>query len=181
MGRPESADGSGDVSLDPVDEALAAALSGPLPDEDDAATLTLPELAERSGLSLAVLEAVAREGLLAPQPGTDRYAAGDVAVVRAGVQLLEAGLPLGEFLDLARRTDQALRDLADHAVETFLRFVRDPVRGTSESPDEAARHLVTAFTTMLPATGELVGSHFRRLVLVAARARLRGEADDTAS
>lgn len=173
------------MPLDPVDEALAEALTAPLPDEGGEAgeLLTLPELAERSGLSATVLEAVAREGLLVPQPDTDppRYAASDARLVRAGVALLEAGLPLGELLDLARRTDDALRGLADHAVETFLRFVRDPVRGTVDSPDEASDQLVTAFRTMLPAAGELIGSYFRRLLLVAARTRLEEEAADTAS
>jgi menaquinone-specific isochorismate synthase len=48
-----------------------------------------------------------------------------------GLTLLDAGLPLGELLDLGRRTDEAVRSVADHAVEAFLRFVRDPVRGTA--------------------------------------------------
>lgn len=168
------------MHLDPVDEALADALTSV--DDGSEALLTLQELAERSGISEAVLEAVAREGLLVPT-ATDppRFAPSDVDVVRAGVSLLEAGLPLGELLDLARRTDEALRDLADHAVETFLRFVRDPVRGTAESPDEASQQLVMAFRSMLPATGELVGSHFRRLLVLAARARLEHRQDDAAS
>ena len=173
------------MTADPVDAALIEALStatGPTdaggPDEG----LTLEDLAERTGLPATVVEAVAREGLLHPAPDTDppRFSEDDLTVLRAGTTLLEAGLPLGELLDLARRTDQTLRELADHAVEVFLHFVRDPVRGTAEDPDDAAERLVAAFRSMLPATGELVGAHFRRLLVAAARARVEDKGPEQA-
>lgn len=171
------------MTADPVDAALIAALST----ESGAVTgatsgLSLDELAEQAGLPATVVEAVAREGLLHPVPGSDppRFTTDDLSVLTAGTTLLEAGLPLGELLDLARRTDQTLRQLADHAVEVFLHFVRDPVRGTAEDPEEAAQRLVGAFQSMLPATGELVGAHFRRLLVAAARARVEDHGPDTA-
>jgi len=172
------------VDLHPADAALAAALTSSHGDVSrDDGLLTAAEVAERSGLSVAVLEAIEREGLLVPLvTGKDpRYSPGDVAVVRAGMQLLEAGLPLGELLDLARRTDEALRGVADHAVDLFLRFVRDPIRGTVTSDEEATDRLLDAFEQMLPAAGDLVGSHMRRLVVAAARARLEQEMTDGAS
>lgn len=164
---------------DPVDDALIAALSAA---GSDASGLTVAELAERAGLPATVVEAVAREGLLHPLPGADppTFSEDDVTVLMAGTTLLDAGLPLGELLDLARRSDQALRALADHAVEVFLDFVRDPVRGTTDDPDAAAARLVAAFQAMLPATGELVGAHFRRLLVAAARARVENQQDHTA-
>lgn len=164
---------------DPVDDALIAALSAA---GSDTSGLTAAELAERAGLPATVVEAVAREGLLHPLPGTDppTFNEDDVTVLVAGTTLLDAGLPLGELLDLARRSDQALRALADHAVEVFLDFVRDPVRGTTDDPDAAAARLVAAFQAMLPATGELVGAHFRRLLVAAARARVENQQDNTA-
>ena len=171
---------------DPVDQALITALTtgsvpGRRPGADDAG-LGVDDLAERTGLPTTVVEAVAREGLLHPLPGTDppRYGADDVTVLAAGARLLEAGLPLGELLDLARRTDQTLRGLADHAVDVFLHFVRDPVRGTEGDPDAAAARLVEAFRTMLPATGELLGAHFRQLLVTAARARIEAGPHDPA-
>lgn len=171
------------MTADPVDAALIEALSTATGSTDtDAPGLTVEALAERSGLPPAVVEAVAREGLLHPAPGSDppRFGEDDLAVLRAGTTLLEAGLPLGELLDLARRTDQTLRELADHAVEVFLHFVRDPVRGTADDADEAADRLVGAFRAMLPATGELVGAHFRRLLVAAARARVEDGPTDPA-
>lgn len=161
------------MALDPVDEVLARAVSTPSDDRGLDHWVDLDELADRAGLPPAVVEAVAREGLLHPDESVDppRYAASDADVLRAGTTLLESGLPLGELLDLARRADEDLRRLADHAVDVFLRFVRDPVRGTTDDDAEAADRLVTAFEQMLPAAGELVGAHFRRLLVDRARAR----------
>jgi hypothetical protein len=151
---------------DPSDAALAAALTP----GDDGELVTLQQLADRADLSLPLLEAVAREGLLvARADDPPRYALRDAEVVRAGLALVQAGLPLGELLDLARRTDEAMRPIAEHAVELFVAFVRDPVLGTSADDDEAAERLVAAFRTMLPATEQLVGQHFRELLLAAAR------------
>lgn len=170
------------MDLHPADAALAAALTTATSDRAED-LLSLEDLAAHTGLSVAVLEAVTREGLLIPRVDGDEplYAADDVGVVRAGMRLLEAGLPLGELLDLARRADDALRDVAEHAVDVFMRFVRDPVKGTATSDDEAAQRLLEAFEQMLPAASDLVGSHMRRLVVTAARARLEQELADGAS
>jgi hypothetical protein len=149
------------------DEALADVLGG---DEDPGELVTLEALADRTGLSLPLLQAVAREGLLIAQTeDPPRYRVADAEAVRAGLELVEAGLPLGELLDLARRTDEAMRPIAEHAVDLFVRFVRDPVLGTSDSDEEASGRLVAAFQSMLPATEQLVGLHFRELLLAAAR------------
>ncbi len=174
---------SDDPTLDASDEALVSALAGPLPgeDADGAALMTLEELAEASDLPLAVLEAIEREGFLLPRSAAPRsaqerrYSSADARAVKAGMTLLEAGLPLGELLDLARRYDAAMQDVADHAVELFVRFVRDPVHAATDSEDEAATRLVSAFQQMLPATGDLVAHHFRRLLLARAQLRLARE------
>lgn len=162
--------------LDAPDAALAAAVV-----EDHDARLDLDGLAAEVGATRALLEAVERAGLLVPHhhdpDGTARYSPADVAAVRAGLTLLDAGLPLGELLDLARRTDAAVRDISGHAVEAFLRFVRDPVRGTVRDDDEAAGRLVTAYERMLPATERLVAHHLRRRLLAEAAARIAREID----
>lgn len=171
--------------LDAGDEALAAALGDPLPDEDGPQPLlTAEEVATRTGVSPALLEAMEREGLLIPRrhDGEARYTTGDAEAVTAGLELLDAGVPLGELLDLARRYDQAMRGIADDAVELFARFVRDPIQGSAASEQEASDRLVTAFRRMLPATGAVVAHHFRRLLLDRAQARFErdGDADEIA-
>jgi DNA-binding transcriptional MerR regulator len=157
-------------AFDAADEALLEALGS---GEQDDASLTRGELAERTGLPVVVLEALEREGFLVPE-GTDvevRYSARDVDAVVAGARLLEAGLPLAEVLHLARRLDGALRGVADDAVELFARFVRDPIHAQASSGEEAADRLLGAFAQMLDATEQLVAHHVRRVLLEAARTR----------
>jgi DNA-binding transcriptional MerR regulator len=161
--------------LDPGEEALAGALVGPLPGEAVAAEeqLGLADLAERTGMSLVVLKAVEREGLLVPRGDGDRpYTTADVDAVRAGLALLGAGVPLSELLALARRQDEAMRAIAEHAVDLFARYVRDPIRGSAASEEEASQRMVDALHAMLPAAGTVVAHHFRRRLLAAARARI---------
>lgn len=157
--------------LDPWDQALLAALDN----SGSGHLLTLDELAKAADLPPSLLEVIVREGFLAPRQNGDvpRFDPADVEPIKAGLALVEAGLPLGELLDLARRTDAAMRPVADEAVEVFARFVRDSVEANSGSEEEAAERLVEAFRAMLPATGRLVDHHFRRLLLDGARRRLR--------
>ena len=168
-----------DGELDSADEALAAALAAPLPDEAPGTLLSPEQLAERTGVSTALLAAMEREGLLRPRlvDGQPRYSSGDADAVAAGLDLLEAGVPLGELLDLARRYDDAMRDIADDAVELFARFVRDPIQGSAASEQEASERLITAFRTMLPATSAVVAHHFRRLLVERAQARFEHDGD----
>ncbi len=159
--------------LDAADQALVAALETP-PAGEEPAQLSLDELAARTGVSPALLQAIEREGLLVPRETADGpvYTEQDAAAVSAGLQLLEAGLPLGELLALAREHDAAMRPVAERAVDLFVRFVRDPIRGGAASDEAAAAALTEAFSKMLPATGALVASHFQRLLIAEAQARL---------
>jgi hypothetical protein len=66
-----------------------------------------------------------------------------------------------------------MQPVVEQAIDLFIRFVRDSVEANAGSEDEAARRLVDAFTTMLPATGRLVDHHFRSLLIDGARRRLQ--------
>jgi hypothetical protein len=164
-----------------AEAALASALAQPLPGEDGAELLTLDELAASAGASKTLVLAIERGGLLVPRAvaGQRRYSAGDAAAVRAGLALVAAGVPLGELLDLARRHDAAMRDIADQAVDLFARFVRDPIRASAGSEQEASERLLAAFHEMLPAASTIVEHHFRRRLVAAAAARLRRDAHAT--
>ncbi|MDP8977211.1 MAG: MerR family transcriptional regulator [Actinomycetota bacterium] len=157
--------------LEASDAALVTALSSP---ERSGRLLTREELAERTGMSPVLLEAIEREGLLAPRTvaGEARYTADDAEAVRAGLAMLEAGVPLSELLDLARRHDEAIRSTADQAVDLFVRFVRDPILGSATSPQDASARLVTAFQGLLDATSSLVTHHYRSVLLALAHARV---------
>jgi len=170
--------------LDAQEEALAVALTGPLP--GDAAEpderLSLEELSQRTGIGATLLEALEREGLLVGRVDGDRpYTTTDARMLGSGLALLEAGVPLSELLALARRHDEAMREVAEHAVDLFVRFVRDPLRASPASELEASQGAVEALRVMLPAVDEVVGHHFRRRLLAAARARIAGPDASTAS
>ena len=157
------------TSPDPTESALRAAIEPPPSD-----LLTLEELSKVSGISPTVLSMLVREGWLTPHgpEGEPRFDRDDLGAVRAGMQLVEAGLPMAELLDLARKMDAAMDPLASQAVDVFARFVRDSVELESASSQEAAVRLARAVDEMLPTTSALVGEHFRRLVLRHASRRL---------
>lgn len=168
-----------DGGIDETDQALVAAVLGS--PNHGGELLTLEQVAERAGVTPALLEAIEREGLLVATTvdGEPRYTSDDVQVVAAGLSLLETGLPLSELLALAREHDEAMRRIAERAVEMFLRFVRDPIRAKAASDDAAADELVAAFRKMLPSTTALVGHHFQRVLLAEARARIESEGSNS--
>ena len=115
----------------------------PAPTGSDAGdrTYTLAELAEATGMPLALLKAIEAEGLLDPHAGSggqDRYTDEDVAASRAGLLLLEWGIPLSDLLDLARRHNEATEAVARQAVEHVLP-PRPGAAPTGARPDALAR------------------------------------------
>jgi DNA-binding transcriptional MerR regulator len=167
---------SGD--LDASDARLAAAVADAIvapegePDTDEK-RLTLEELAARSGVPAALIEAVAREGLLGPRPEpAAAYTAADAEILAAGLALLEQGLPLPSLLELAREHHAATRAIAERAVQMFDVNVRQPMRAADLAEDEKAARLVEAFRVLLPAVGVLVEHHFRRVLLEVAQEHL---------
>ncbi len=151
--------------LDAADQALVGALAGEVLSSAGGELLDLETLAERTGVPAGILRAVEHEGLLVPRRVGDKegYTEDDVAVARAGLVLLEWGLPLTELLDLARAHDRAMRAVAERAVGMFDTYVRAPA-ATPEG-DARARRLVEAFEALLPATATLVSHHFTRVLL----------------
>ncbi len=188
---------SGD--LDAADEALVAELSGAgepsaagatggehtaptsVPGDDKGEALTLAELAAATGVPLALLKAVEAEGLLIPRRigGHERYTEEDVAASRAGLLLLDWGIPLSALLDLARRHHRATEAVAREAVAMFSAYVREPLRqgrspqtGTTPGPartgEPDVEGLLQAYAELLPAVNTLVGHHFTRTLVKAA-------------
>ena len=166
--------------LDAADEALLGELSGAdratgaAPDGTSAEadrvgieSFTLDELAIRTGVPLPLLKSVEAEGLLVPRrvAGQERYTAEDVEACRAGLVILEWGVPLSALLEVARDHGEATDGLARAAVELFSEYVRDPVHRTGD-PD--ATTLLEAYAALLPAVTTLVSYHFTRTLLKAA-------------
>ncbi len=166
-----------DGTLDPADEPLADAVvhAGDRDDRRDEPEefLTVDELATRSGVPAALIEAIAREGLLVPRSHDEaRFTDADVAIVQHGLRLLEVGLPLPELLALARRHHAGTRAVAEDAVALFDEHVRKRVRASGAADDEKAQELVDAFRVLLPSVTALVAHHFRRVLLSVAEEHL---------
>jgi DNA-binding transcriptional MerR regulator len=168
--------------LDSADTELAGALARSSLPGGAETLMSLEQLAEATGVPVAILEALAREGLLVPHRGLGPapigsrsdasreagllvgYTPEDVVVARAGLALLEWGLPLPELLALAREHHAAVLQVAKHAVELFDRFVRKGDKVT-RAEEQSGALLVKAFEELLPATVTLVSHHFTRVLL----------------
>jgi DNA-binding transcriptional MerR regulator len=153
--------------LEPSDEALVAAVTRPVAPQ----TLTLTELAERSGVAAPLLVSLQQAGLLLPVEGGDEalYPADDLEAIAAGMQLIAAGVPLGALLDLGKDYSTAVDRTARQAVELFDHHVRERIQAEGGETEAAERRLLDLFNELLEASGTLVRHHFQRTLLRAAR------------
>jgi DNA-binding transcriptional MerR regulator len=157
-----------DGELEDSDEALVAAITHPSVPE----TLSLEELAERSGVAVPLLRSLEQAGLLVAVDAADdepRYPASDLDSLTAGLKLVEAGVPLPELMALGRTHAESVEATARRAVELFDRHVRERIQAGGGSQEDAERRLLQLFEELLEASGTLVRAHFERTLLRAAR------------
>jgi len=153
--------------LEPSDESLVAAVTRPSSPQ----TLTLDELAERSGVAVPLLKNLEQAGLLVPVEGGDvpLYPADDLDAIAAGMKLIAAGVPLGPLIELASEYADATERVARKAVDLFDRHVRERIQSEGGETEAAERRLLELFNELLEASGLLVRHHFQRTLLRAAR------------
>jgi DNA-binding transcriptional MerR regulator len=156
--------------LEASDEALVAAVTRPAAPQ----TLTLSELAERSGVAEPLLLSLQQAGLLVPVEGGDEplYPADDLEAIAAGMKLIAAGVPLGSLLDLGKDYAAAVDRTARQAVDLFDHHVRERIQAEGGAAEAAERRLLQTFNELLEASGILVRHHFQRTLLRAARAHI---------
>ena len=153
--------------LEPSDESLVAAVTRPSSPQ----TLTLDELAERSGVAVPLLMNLEQAGLLVPVEGGDvpLYPADDLDAIAAGMKLIAAGVPLGPLIELASEYADATDRVARRAVDLFDRHVRERIQSEGGETEAAERRLLELFNELLDASGLLVKHHFQRTLFRAAR------------
>jgi DNA-binding transcriptional MerR regulator len=153
--------------LETSDEALVEAVTAPTPPE----TLTLDELAQRSGVARPLLRALEQAGLLFPTADGEepRYPTEDLEALAAGLKLVEAGVPLPALMELGAQHAAAVEVTARRAVELFDHHVRERIQAEGGDPEAAERQLLRLFAELLDASGTLVRHHFQRTLLRAAR------------
>ncbi|TMD27911.1 MAG: MerR family transcriptional regulator, partial [Chloroflexi bacterium] len=153
--------------LEPSDEALVAAVTHPSAPQ----TLTLAELAERSGVAEPLLLSLEQAGLLVPTDDGDepRYPADDLVAIASGMKLIAAGVPIGSLMELGKDYAAAVDRTARQAVDLFDRHVRERIQAEGGETEAAERRLLQTFNELLEASGILVRHHFQRTLLRAAR------------
>jgi DNA-binding transcriptional MerR regulator len=164
-----------------LDEARLPPLAALGPgDADEHDALTLVELAERTRVPPAVLRSFEASRLLRPRlPGVDRpYTAADAQAVRLLLSLVGTGVPMEEFMRVARIQIEAADDAAQGAVELFMQYVREPLCRSGLPQKQEAEHLVASFGLLVRAASGLVSHNMERALLDALRAALaeRGNA-----
>ena len=160
--------------LEPSDEGLVAAVTRPSAPE----TLTLAELAERSGVAEPLLATLEQAGLLVPIEGGDKplYPADDLDAIAAGMKLIAAGIPLASLMELAKEHAANIDRTARQAVDLFDHHVRERIQAEGGETEAAERKLLALFTELLEASGTLVRHHFERTLLRAAREHIEKRA-----
>jgi len=160
--------------LEPSDESLVAAVTRPASPQ----TLTLDELAERSGVAAPLLKSLESAGLLVPIEGGDEplYPAEDLEAISAGMQLIAAGVPIGSLIELGREYAAASDRVARQAVELFDHHVRERIQSEGGETEAAERRLLALFNELMDASGTLVRHHFQRTLLRAAREHIEKKA-----
>lgn len=153
--------------------SVDAALRDAIDDASGARFFTRDELAAVTGVPEPLLVSAEAAGLLAPVTidGVERYSDADADLVRAGLRLLETGLPLDQLLSIAVEHARSVEHTVDRAIALFNDHVRKSERM------QTADDVIDVFTALLPAVTAIVALHFQRTLTARGRARL-DEADD---
>lgn len=148
-----------------VEGGLAAAGARAAADDDE--RLSVNEVAERARVPPSLLRSLEASGLLRPlRAGVETYyTPADVRAVRMVLTLVGGGVPLEDFMRVARTQIDAAATVAEGAVELFLRYVRQPLLDSDLTPAQEADRLVSALKSMLAAANGLVSYSVERMML----------------
>jgi DNA-binding transcriptional MerR regulator len=157
-------------------KAIAGLLHRP-PADTQRATPSLPpvaddehfapqELAERTRVPLAVLRSLEASGVIRARKGAagPYYTGADVRAVRMLLTLLGVGLPMEEFMRLARLQISTMQEVAAGAVELYTRYVGEPLRAAGLDPEEEDERAEAAFGLLVQAATSLVAYSFERML-----------------
>jgi DNA-binding transcriptional MerR regulator len=170
-------------SLRMIAEAVDDAPDSPSWSIEEHEVLRLADVAERSGVPVAVLRALEASGLLRPHhlADGDRYSDADVRFVRNVLALLDVGLSLEDLMRIARRqlevSDALGRDVMDAWSQLVGTRLRRPPRGGREADDHAAR-VAASIRALAAIVGQLVAYRVERAVLDAAHAEIQAGGTD---
>jgi DNA-binding transcriptional MerR regulator len=129
--------------------------------------LTLRQVADRTRVPPSMLRSLEASGVLQPRndDAEQPYSTADVKAVRMLLSLISGGLPIEEFMSVARTQIETNTAVAQGAIDLFFRYVREPMLDSGLPEDEEAEQLVAALALMLQATTTLISYNFQRRVL----------------
>ncbi len=154
-----------------ADASSTAANLRRLADEALDRSLSRAEVADAAGVPEGLVSLLCDNGLLSPlvDDPEPRFDEGAVSMVRAGLAISSAGVPLDELVALATDHGAHVDEVVERAIDLFERHVHSDDPGSDQQ-------LVEVVRTLVPAVTRLVAQHFHRTLV--ARARARGQADD---
>ncbi len=126
------------------------------------APLSKKALAEKAGVSLAMLNTSIQAGLLKPAYGSsNRYYTDAVEMLQAAADLVAAGVDEMSLLMLANTHDIHIKRTADRAVKIFAKSIKENTDAKTLSREE----LSSEIQALLDSAVKLVASHFRQTLL----------------
>ena len=124
------------------------------------------ELADRTRVPLAVLRSLEASGVIRARQGERRCLlhGADVRAVRMLLSLLGVGLPMEEFMRLARLQIATMQEVAGGAVQLYSKYVGEPLRAAGLDPHEEEERAEAAFSLLVQAATSLVAYSFERML-----------------
>jgi MerR family mercuric resistance operon transcriptional regulator len=140
-------------------------------------SLSRSEVAEQAGVPEGLVALLVDNGLLAPLTidPEPRFDEGAVSMVRAGLAVSAAGVPLDELVALAADHGANVDEVVERAVDLFERHIHHGTPATGERAD-GEQDLVEVVRSLLPAVTRLVAQHFHRTLVTRARQRAGADA-----
>jgi len=137
-----------------------------LPPVADDEHLAPQELADRTRVPLAVLRSLEASGVIRARQGNGGayYPGADVRAVRMLLSLLGVGLPMEEFMQLARLQIATMQEVAGGAVDLYAKYVREPLRKAGLDPVDEDERAEAAFGLLIQAATSLVAYGFERML-----------------
>lgn len=142
-------------------------------------SLSRAELARESGMPEPMLASMQSGGLLEPLvvAGQERFSEADLEMCRAGLAILETGLPLPELLELAVEHARSIERVAQKSIDLFDDHVRRGGDPSAAPLPGSGQAIEKAFRALLPQVTRLVALHFQRTLVRGAIERLRTSGD----
>jgi len=142
-----------------------------LADEALDRSLSRAEVADAAGVPEGLVSLLCDNGLLSPLVGgpEPRFDEGAVSMVRAGLAISAAGVPLDELVALATEHGAHVDQVVEQAIDLFESHIRSDGPGSD-------KQLVEVVRTLVPAVTRLVAQHFHRTLVARAAARGSGSA-----